>query len=162
MKRAATLFVLIAAAVVLGACAPGTSYQTGQPCPNCPRGGTPTMEKAPQSAAAIYWCDCGRDCKCDRVSTKPGKCACGKEMAGGHVIWVEGTTALVCTCGPGCTCAIDPNDHTKCGCGKPVKRVELKGTGLYFCNCGGSCGCNSISDKPGPCSRCGMQMRQSD
>jgi hypothetical protein len=81
-------------------------------------------------------------------------------MAGGHVIFVEGNTALACTCGPECSCAIDPNDHGKCGCGKPVKKIDLKGTGLYFCNCGGACACGSISDKPGSCRSCGMELHQ--
>ena len=93
------------------------------------------------------------------MSLKPGKCSCGKEMAGGHVVFMEGNTALVCTCGPTCTCKIDPKDHTKCGCGKPIKKINLEGTGLYFCNCGGSCGCNTISDKPGAC-KCGMELHQ--
>jgi hypothetical protein len=29
--------------------------------------------------------------------------------------------------------------------------------GLYFCNSGGSCTCNHISDKPGKC-HCGMEL----
>lgn len=164
------LFVLVAAAVVLGACAHGpghhgTECPKGQnqpcpPCPNCPQGGPGAAEKAPQSSGAIYWCDCGPECKCNSVSTKPGKCGCGKEMAGGHVVWAEGTTVLACPCGPGCSCAIDPKDHGKCGCGKPVKKIDLKGTGLWFCNCGGACGCGAVSDKPGPCTGCGMQLQQ--
>ena len=157
MKRIATLFVLIAAAVVLGACAHGGPHGSG--CPNCPHGGPTATQKAPQSSSAIYWCNCGPDCKCNSVSTQPGKCSCGKEMVGGHVIWVEGNTALACTCGPDCSCKIDPNDHSKCGCGKPVKKIDLKGTGLYFCNCHGACGCNTISDKPGSC-KCGMPLHQ--
>ena len=107
----------------------------------------------------ISWCNCGAECKCNAVSTHPGMCSCGKEMAGGHVVFMEGNTALVCTCGPDCTCKIDPKDHTKCGCGKPVKRIDLTGTGLYFCNCKGSCGCNTVSDKPGNCS-CGGALHQ--
>jgi hypothetical protein len=27
-----------------------------------------------------YMCACGDACKCDTISQKPGKCACGKEM----------------------------------------------------------------------------------
>ncbi len=27
-----------------------------------------------------YACDCPPGCKCDTISQKPGKCACGKEM----------------------------------------------------------------------------------
>ena len=153
MKRLAAAFVLVAAALVLGACAHHGRHARGH--------GTwaRVPEGMSQGSPVIYWCDCGPECKCNAVSTKPGKCSCGKEMAGGHVVFTEGNTALVCTCGPTCTCKIDPNDHTKCGCGKPVKRVNLEGTGLYFCNCGGSCGCNTVSDKPGPC-RCGMQLHQ--
>lgn len=109
--------------------------------------------------SALYWCDCGPDCKCRMVGVKPGKCSCGKEMAAGHVVFTEGNTALACTCGPQCSCMIDPKDRTKCGCGKPVKRIDLTGTGLYFCNCGGSCGCSIVSDQPGVC-RCGMQLHQ--
>jgi hypothetical protein len=173
MKRIATLFVLIAVAAVLGACGhgwhrgpgghggPGCPKSQGCPkCANCPQGGPAAAEKAQQSPGTIYWCNCGPECKCNSVSAKPGKCSCGKEMAGGHVVFVEGNTALACTCGPECSCAIDPNDHTKCGCGKPVKKIDLKGTGLYFCNCGGSCACNSISDKPGSCGSCGMELHQ--
>ena len=46
----------------------------------------------------IYWCACGPECKCNTMSLKPGKCACGKEMVGGHVVFMEGNTALACTC----------------------------------------------------------------
>jgi hypothetical protein len=174
MKRIATLLVVAAAMVVIGACAHGPHHGAGgpgdagcpkrqncPPCPSCPKGGpAAAAEKAPQSLSTIYWCNCGAECKCNSVSTKAGKCSCGKEMAGGHVVWVEGSTALVCTCGPECSCAIDPKDHTKCGCGQPVKKIDLKGTGLYYCNCGGSCGCNAVSDKPGSCSACGMELHQ--
>jgi len=109
----------------------------------------------------IYTCACGPDCNCGMVSTKPGKCKCGKDMVAGHVLKVEGSEALVCTCGDKCTCKLDPNDPTKCGCGKPVKRVDLKGSGLYFCNCGGACMCNYVSDMPGEC-RCGMPLKKVD
>ena len=109
MKRIAMLFVLVAAAVVIGACAHGAHHGAGgpncpqgqncPPCPSCPKGGpAAAAEKAPQSSGTIYWCNCGPECKCNSVSTKPGKCSCGKEMAGGHVIWVDGSTALACTC----------------------------------------------------------------
>jgi len=172
MKRLATLFVLIAAAAfVVGACAHGPHHgpggpgcpKSGQPCPpcaNCPQGGPAAAEKAGQASAPIYWCNCGPECKCNSVSTKPGNCTCGKPMAGGHVIWAEGNAVLACTCGPDCRCEIDPKDHSKCGCDKPVKKIDLKGTGLYFCNCGGSCACGAVSDKPGPCGSCGMQLQQ--
>jgi len=152
MKKFAAVLVLVAAAFVLGACAQKGGMHEGMH-----KG--PGSEGMAQGSTVIYWCDCGPECKCNTVSLKPGKCSCGKEMAGGHVVFMEGNTALVCTCGPTCTCKIDPKDHTKCGCGKPIKRINLEGTGLYFCNCGGSCGCNTISDKRGAC-KCGMELHQ--
>ena len=152
MKKFAAVLVLVAAAFVLGACAQKGGMQEGMHKEQGPGG-------MAQGSAVIYWCDCGPECKCNAVSLKPGKCSCGKEMVGGHVVFTEGNTALVCTCGPTCTCKIDPKDHAKCGCGKPVKKINLEGTGLYFCNCGGSCGCNTISDKPGAC-KCGMPLHQ--
>jgi hypothetical protein len=39
--------------------------------------------------------------------------------------------------------------------------VELKSTGIYYCNCGGSCTCNNVADKPGKCS-CGMKLKKTD
>ncbi|GAB4264832.1 MAG: hypothetical protein Kow0092_16740 [Deferrisomatales bacterium] len=107
----------------------------------------------------LYTCNCGPECTCNAVSTRPGKCPCGTEMKWGHVVKVEGDEALLCTCGKGCTCALDASDPTKCACGKPIKRVSLKGSGVYFCNCGGSCTCNTVSDRPGTC-RCGMPLKQ--
>lgn len=149
MKKISAVLSVLAAMLVLGACAHGGGKHRGHG----------KMEGTSQGSAAIYLCNCGPECKCNAVSTKPGKCGCGKGLAGGHVVAVEGNTALVCPCGPDCGCAIDPKDSAKCGCGKPIKRVDLEGTGLYFCNCGGACACNTISDKPGPCS-CGMQLHQ--
>lgn len=153
MKRFAAAFVLIAAAIVLGACAHHGGGHQGK------HKGHGSMEGRSHGSSVVYWCACGPECKCNTVSLKPGKCSCGKEMAGGHVVFTEGNTALACTCGPTCTCKIDPTDNAKCGCGKPIKRLNLEGTGLYFCNCGGSCGCNTLSDKPGAC-MCGMQLHQ--
>ncbi|OGW28431.1 MAG: hypothetical protein A2X59_00495 [Nitrospirae bacterium GWC2_42_7] len=114
-----------------------------------------------QRSDVLYTCDCGPECKCNSMSTKPGNCTCGKPMKWGHVVKTEGDEALLCTCAEGCKCAIDPNDPSKCGCGKPIKRVNLKGTGIHFCNCGGSCMCNTVSDKPGKC-RCGMDLKKVD
>lgn len=115
---------------------------------------------APQPRGdVLYTCACGEGCSCNAVSKTPGDCKCGKPMAWGHVVRVEGDEALVCTCAEGCTCKQDASDPTKCGCGKTLKRVSLKGTGIYFCNCGGSCACNTLSDQPGSC-RCGMNLKQ--
>jgi hypothetical protein len=94
------------------------------------------------------------------VKVEPGNCNCGKPLAWGHVVKVEGDVALVCACAEGCTCSIDKADPTKCGCGKVLRRVSLKGTGLYFCNCAGSCTCNHLSAKPGKCG-CGMELKKS-
>ncbi len=109
----------------------------------------------------LYYCNCGADCNCNTVSTKPGNCKCGKPMKWGHVVKIDGTMASVCTCDEGCKCAIDPKDPSKCGCGKDVKKIDLKGTGIYFCNCGGSCTCNTVSDKPGKC-KCNMDLKKVD
>lgn len=109
----------------------------------------------------LYYCDCGADCKCNSVSTKPGNCKCDKPMKWGHVLKIEGDEALVCTCAEGCKCSLDPKDPSKCGCGQSVKRISLKGTGVYFCNCGGSCMCNTVSDSPGKC-KCNMDLKKSD
>ena len=108
----------------------------------------------------LYTCDCGPQCKCNSMSTKPGDCKCGKPMKWGHVIKTEGNDAILCMCAEGCKCSgLDPKDPSKCACGNPVKRVSLKGTGIYFCNCGGSCTCNTVSDTPGTC-KCGMDLKK--
>lgn len=110
----------------------------------------------------LYTCNCGPECKCNTVSTKPGKCACGAPLKWGHVLRVEGDEAILCQCAEGCKCTgLDPKDPTKCMCGNPVKRISLKGSGIYFCNCGGSCSCNTVSDKPGKC-KCGMDLKKAD
>jgi hypothetical protein len=105
----------------------------------------------------LYVCNCGDQCKCNTVSTKPGKCGCGQDLVPMHVLKIEKGEAVLCTCGKGCDCKINEADPTKCGCGKNVKRVSLKG--LYVCNCGAGCDCNTISDKPGKC-RCGNELKK--
>lgn len=109
------------------------------------------------TGSILYVCNCSGDCKCNTVSTKPGKCTCGTELTATHVLKIENDEAIVCTCGKDCTCKIDPNDPTKCGCGKPVKRVSIKG--MYVCACGGGCACNTVSDKPGKC-KCGNELKK--
>jgi hypothetical protein len=120
-----------------------------------------TANAAQKRHDILYYCNCGPDCNCNSVSTKPGNCKCGKPMKAGHVLKIEGTVAYVCTCGAGCNCKIDPNDPSKCGCGNPVKKIDLKGTGIYFCACGGGCSCNTVSDKPGKC-KCGKALKKVD
>lgn len=110
----------------------------------------------------LYTCNCGPQCNCNSMSTKPGNCACGVPMKWGHVLKVEGNEAILCQCNKGCRCeGLDPKDPTKCNCGTKVKRVNLAGSGIYFCNCGGSCYCNTVSDSPGKC-KCGMNLKKVD
>jgi hypothetical protein len=124
-------------------------------------GAADAVMEAPVAEArhdVVYACNCGADCDCNSISTAPGTCSCGKELAGAHVVKVVDTdVALLCTCGADCDCEIDAADETKCSCGSDLKRVSLAGSGLYFCNCGGSCTCNFISAEPGTCS-CGMEL----
>ncbi len=110
----------------------------------------------------VYSCNCGPQCQCNSVSTEAGKCACGKALKWGHVLKVEGNDALLCQCEEGCRCAgLAPNDPTQCTCGNAVKRVHLDGTGIHFCNCGGSCMCNTVSDRAEQC-KCGMELKKVD
>lgn len=158
------VWVLAAVGILLAGC---VMHHHPAQCEHCHMHGKAgmTAPAASDQLAArndiLYVCDCGATCKCNTLSTKPGKCGCGQPLAAYHVIKVEGDEALLCACGNNCTCAIDPKDNSKCGCGKPVKRVSLKGTGIYFCNCGGSCACNTVSDHPGQC-KCGMQLKKVD
>ena len=81
-------------------------------------------------------------------------------MKWGHVLKVEGNEALLCQCEEGCGCTgFNPKDPNKCTCGNQVKRVNMAGTGIYFCNCGGSCFCNTVSNEPGKCG-CGMNLKK--
>jgi len=109
-------------------------------------------------AGALYVCGCGPDCKCTTVAVKPGKRHCGKDLVAVHPLKVEDDSVLACSCGADCKCTLDASDPTKCGCGKPVRKVSLKGSGLYYCACGGGC-CVTISDKPGKC-KCGMDLKK--
>jgi len=107
--------------------------------------------------SVLYVCNCGEQCKCNTVSTKPGKCSCGQDLAPMHVLKIDKDQAALCTCGKDCSCKISETDPTKCGCGKPVRMASLKG--LYVCNCGAGCSCNTISDTPGKC-KCGNDLRK--
>jgi hypothetical protein len=119
---------------------------------------TPSSHGA--KASALYLCPCSADCSCATVAVKPGKCGCGKELVAVHPLKVEAGSVLACPCGPRCGCTLDAKDPTKCGCGKAVRKVTLKGSGLYYCACEGGC-CVVISDKPGKCG-CGKDLKQAD
>ncbi len=112
---------------------------------------------AAEKSKVYYVCNCKDDCKCNSVSTEPGKCKCGSEMKAMHLLAIENGTGIFCRCGADCTCERSKDDPNKCGCGKPVKKVDLKGK--YVCACGADCKCNTISDKPGKCS-CGKDLKQ--
>ena len=115
-------------------------------------------ETAPEARHdVVYACNCGPECACGSVSTEPGTCTCGSELAAAHVVKVDGHDAKLCTCGEACDCEINAEDETKCSCGADIKTVSLEGSGLYFCNCGGSCTCNFVSAEPGKCA-CGMDL----
>ena len=169
MTMRKTLYLLLGALLVLvvSGCGPccmrqmncekGCQMRMGQqgaPCAPAPAAAAETARKD-----VLYSCNCGPECHCNSVSLAPGNCACGKPLAWGHLVRVEGDEALLCTCKEGCQCQIDPQDKTKCGCGNPIKRVSLKGTGLYFCNCGGACACNTVAAQPAMC-RCGMPLKK--
>ena len=109
-------------------------------------------------AGALYLCGCGTDWKCVTVAVKPGKCGRGKDLVAVHPLKVEADSVLACSCGADCNCVLDANDPAKCGCGKPIRKVALKGNGLYYCACGGTC-CVTISDKPGMC-KCGKDLKK--
>ena len=111
------------------------------------------------SQKVVYSCDCGPTCKCNSVSDKPGKCACGVQMKAGNVIAEEGGEAVLCQCAKGCGCGVSKDDPTKCACGKDVKRSAMPEKASYSCDCGKACKCNVTSDKPGKCS-CGKALKK--
>lgn len=112
---------------------------------------------AADKSRQYYVCNCKDDCACNAISKEPGKCKCGSELVGMHLLAIEKDTAVLCRCGTECTCERSKEDPGKCGCGKPVKMVGLKGK--YVCGCGGDCKCDTISDKPGTCA-CGKELKQ--
>ncbi|MBP1767870.1 MAG: hypothetical protein H6P98_1985 [Candidatus Aminicenantes bacterium] len=112
---------------------------------------------SPDKSKVYYVCNCKDDCTCNTISKEPGKCPCGEELAGMHLLAIEKDTAVFCSCGVDCTCERSKEDPDKCGCGKPVKKISLKGK--YVCACGDACKCGSISDKPGKCP-CGTEMKK--
>jgi len=112
---------------------------------------------AQEKSKVYYVCNCKGDCPCNTIAQAPGKCPCGEELVGMHLLEIEDGKAVFCTCGPSCTCARSKENPDQCGCGKPVKKVSLKGK--YICACGEACKCGAISDKPGKCP-CGGDMKQ--
>ncbi len=86
----------------------------------------------------VYACDCGASCPCQTLSNNPGKCTCGKEMVKATVESIgEGTVTL------------------KAEGWKEARTFSTNGA--YHCNCGPSCTCDTISQKPGTCT-CGTEL----
>ena len=116
--------------------------------------GTSADEVSPR---AYYVCDCGPKCRCDTISSKPGKCGCDRPTTRMYLLDIKGGTASFCYCEKSCDCKISDKDPNKCACGNPVKKVSLKGK--YVCDCGPGCKCGVIADKPGKCP-CGKTRRK--
>lgn len=119
--------------------------------------GSALLVIAAEKSKAYYVCNCKDNCACNTMAKEPGKCKCGKELTGMHLLAIEKDTAVLCRCGAECKCERNKEDPGKCGCGKPVKMVSLKGK--YVCACSDDCKCGSISDKPGKCG-CGKEMKE--
>ena len=84
----------------------------------------------------VYVCACGEGCPCETISSRQGKCSCGKNLALGKVVKVESDKATISVNGT---------------------ERSFKTTGKYQCACGPKCTCNTISQKPGECG-CGKEM----
>lgn len=57
---------------------------------------------AADKSKQYYVCNCMDDCKCSTVAKEPGKCACGKELTGMHLLGVDKGKAIMCRCGVQC------------------------------------------------------------
>jgi hypothetical protein len=140
--KSVTSILALACAVLAASCSSTTTAHRGS------KGG------------ALYLCGCGADCNCATVAVKPGKCGCGKDLVAVHPLKIEAGSVVACSCSGDCKCTLNTQDPTKCGCGKPIRKASLKGSGLYYCGCGGTC-CATISDKPGKCD-CGKDLKKAD
>jgi len=89
-----------------------------------------------KAGQTIYACACGAACPCKTLSSSPGKCGCGVDLAMSKVVKVEGDTAVI---------TVKGKDETF-----PL-------TGKFVCGCGASCPCNTISQNPGKCA-CGKDL----
>jgi len=43
----------------------------------------------------VFVCGCGKECDCDTIGTKPGKCHCGMDLIEATVTKVEGYRVTV-------------------------------------------------------------------
>ncbi len=88
----------------------------------------------------VYACNCGPDCPCNTMARKAGNCVCNKEMVSAKVTKVEDGVAYL----------------QAQGWEKPL---AFKTVAIYACDCGPSCDCNTISQKPGKCV-CSKEMKK--
>ena len=77
----------------------------------------------------IYVCTCGEGCDCGTLSTKEGKCGCGKDLVKSTVTKVEAGKVFY---------EVDGKEQSA-----PLK-------GKYTCGCKG-CNCGTVSQKTGKC-----------
>lgn len=89
---------------------------------------------------SYYVCNCGEGCDCQTISSKPGKCSCDQDLVEAEVARVEEAKAFF---------KADGWEEER-----PFNTV-----GQYVCNCGPTCTCNTISQKPGTCS-CGVELKK--
>jgi len=112
----------------------------------------PRMEQKGAMTHAVLVCP-----DCHVVALKAGKCdKCGKELVQKHLLSVQNGQATLCGCSAGCTCDAKGVKDGKCACGKEVTMASC--TGMYCC----PKGCPAMSDKPGKCPGCGMDMKKSE
>jgi len=86
----------------------------------------------------VYVCACGEGCDCKTMSRKEGKCSCGKALGKGVITSMDGDKAMVNLAG---------------------KDLSFTTKAKYVCDCGETCNCDTISQKPGKCS-CGKEMKK--
>jgi hypothetical protein len=84
-----------------------------------------------------YVCAC-QGCDCKTISSKEGKCSCGKVLVKATVARVDGDTA-----------------YFKADGWEGERAYST--VGKYACPCGAACGCKTVSQKPGTC-HCGKEL----
>jgi hypothetical protein len=87
-----------------------------------------------------YVCNCGAGCPCQTMSQKTGKCVCDNDLVKAKVVKLDKDVAQM----------------QAAGWDKPR---AFHTVGKYACDCGPSCNCGTISQKPGKCV-CGHQMKE--
>jgi hypothetical protein len=86
-----------------------------------------------------YVCNCTNLC-CETISTKAAKCGCGLDLVKATVTRVEKDKAYFKAAGWD-------------------KDRAYKTVGKYACDCGSTCDCKTISQKPGKCA-CGHDLKK--